>query len=204
MNFHIKELNRSTWNDLTVLFEQNRLTSQCYCLSHRVPAQDLVIEEEAKAVMKEWVCPAPKLGVVRNSNSDDGARSNVDRQRKVHGLLLYDDESPVGWISIDPLSFLAGHDAHVDAQDGEWTIHCVYLLPAYRHKAHSQQLIRAALELARSNGAAVVSAFPCPAESETGQPESLMFGGRMNSYAELGFKPAQKLSDLYQRMEYRF
>jgi GNAT superfamily N-acetyltransferase len=199
MSFHIRELNRENWHDLVKLFEQDRLTSQCFCLSHRVTPQNLVIEKEAHDQMKEWVCPAPKLRAIRA----DEYTTAIDPV-KVHGLLLYDLATPVGWISIDPLSALPGHDAHVDARPNEWSIHCVFLLPAYRKKALSQTLIRGALELAKSKGAEIVTAFPCPAGAEAGRPESLFFGGRMNTFLELGFTPNEKLSDLYHRVEYKF
>ena len=199
MNFQLRELDRNTWFDLVKLFEQNRMTSQCFCLSHRVTPQDLVIEKEAHDVMKEWVCPAPKLRAIR-----PGETGALNEQKRVHGILLYDDGSPVGWISVDPLANLPGHDAHIEARENEWSIHCVYLLPGYRKKALSQQLIRGAMELAKNNGATIITAFPCPAENEAGQPESLMFGGRMNTFLELGFTPNHKLSDLYFRVEYKF
>lgn len=199
MSFHIRELDRSTWLDLVKLFEQDRMTSQCFCLSHRVTAQELVIEKDAHDQMKEWVCPAPKLRAIQ-----PGEDNIAQETKRVHGLILYDNENPVGWVSVDPLHMLPGHDGHIEARENEWTIHCVFLLPAYRKKALSQQLIRGAMELAKKNGATIISAFPCPSETEDGQPESLLYGGRMKTYLELGFVSNLRLSDLSCRVEYRF
>lgn len=206
MSFHVRELTRDTWFDLVQLFEQDRMTSQCFCLSHRVKPENLVIEKEAHDQMKEWVCPAPKLRSLKLADEADAslASAGIEAPINVHGLILYEDQNPVGWISIDPLVVLPGHDAHSEARPGEWTIHCIFLLPDYRKKALSQTLIRAAMELARGKGAAMVTAFPCPAEAEAGQPESLFFGGRMNTFLELGFVTSKRLSDLYHRVEFKF
>lgn len=205
MSFHVRELSRETWFDLVKLFEQDRMTSQCFCLSHRVKPEDLVIEKEAHDIMKEWVCPGPKLRVLREMDAEDGPTpASEDMPVNVHGLLLYDDREPVGWISVDPLVMLPGHDAYKEARPGEWTIHCIFLLPKYRRKALSQSLIRGAMELARGKGASMVTAFPCPMEAEAGQPESLLFGGRMKTFLELGFAPGRRLSNLYHCVEYKF
>jgi GNAT superfamily N-acetyltransferase len=199
MDYSIKRLGRDTWPDYVRLFEQDRMTSQCWCLNHRVQVQDLVIETEAKNIMQSWVCPKRTLRAV---TADEVPSPTV------HGLLLYelteDTEEVIGWVGVEPLQTLIGHDCSQDSQEGEWSIHCVYLLKSYRFKGLTQKLIVAAVELARDNGAKLISAFPCPRDQEAGMPESMRFGGRIDSYLAAGFQIKNTLSDLYQRLELRF
>lgn len=198
MDYNIRRLSRETWSDFARLFEQDRMTSQCWCLNHRVQVHNLVIESEAKAIMQDWVCPKRTLRAV---TSEDVAAPTV------HGLLLYEksDESEdvIGWVGVEPLSSLIGHDCSQDAQESEWSIHCVYLLKNFRSKGLTGQLIKAAIDLARDNGAKLISAFPCPRDQEEGMPESMRFGGRIDAYLAAGFQIKNTLSDLYQRLELR-
>lgn len=202
----VRELKKDNWADFEKLMQSERLTSQCYCLNHRVSPQDLVIEEEACQMMKSWVCASgrPTFRVVKGAMDEAGEPTAPASESRVNGLILYDGNEPVGWIGIDPLEKLPGHDAFEDRRAGEWTIHCVYLTPPYRGKNYSQILIRNALELARSKGAQIVTAYPCPHEYEAGQSDSLRFGGRIKAYLEIGFTEGEKLSDLYQRVEFKF
>ncbi|MEK6555113.1 MAG: GNAT family N-acetyltransferase [Bdellovibrionota bacterium] len=199
MDYNIRRLSRETWTDFVRLFEQDRMTSQCWCLNHRVQVKDLVIEAEAKEIMQSWVCPKMKLRAVTSEEVPAPT---------VHGLLLYekseDTEEVIGWVGVEPLQSLIGHDCAQDAQEGEWSIHCVYLLKNFRSKGLTDQLIRSAIDLAREKGAKLISAFPCPRDQEAGMPESMRFGGRIDSYLAAGFQIKNTLSDLYQRLEIRF
>lgn len=197
--FELRRLSRETWDDFVRLFEQDRMTSQCWCLNHRVPVSDLVIEDEAKNIMKEWVCPKRRL---RSVTADDKPEPTV------HGILLYekrdDIEEVIGWVGVEPLKDLPGHDCSQDAADGEWAIHCVYLLKDFRKQGLSEKLIRAAVQLAQDQGARMISAFPCPREQESTMPDSMRFAGRIDSYLAVGFQIKNSLSDLYQRLELHF
>lgn len=206
-NFRIARLDRSTWNDFVALFEQDRMTSQCWCLNHRVPVQEIEIEEAAKAEMQKRVCPRRALRAVTAADieaAESGVHKNPALPSQVNGLLLYDGSEPVGWLGVEPLDALPGHDCTSEAKLGEWTIHCVYLLAGFRTKGATVPLIKAALELARERGAAFVSAFPSAREAEAELPHSMRFSGRVDTFLGLGFQLAEKVTDLYQRVEFHF
>lgn len=201
MNYEVKKLTRETWLDFVHLFEQDRMTAQCWCLNHRVPVSELVIEGEAKLAMQARICPPKKLRLVTESD----VAQNAD---PAQGLLLYEvDESgaqhAIGWLGLEPLASLVGHDCAQDAQEGEWSIHCIYLLKEQRGQGFSQKLISSAIDMAKSNGARLISAFPCPREQEAGMPESMRFAGRIDSFLAAGFQLKNTISDLYQRVEYQ-
>ena len=92
-------------------------------------------------------------------------------------LLGYDGDEPVAWVSIAPkdtYSRLGGPDP----VEGEivWSLACMVLRPTYRRRGLAHDLIAAAVEYARRNGATVVEAYPVDPESP--------------SYRYMGFVPA--------------
>jgi GNAT superfamily N-acetyltransferase len=121
---------------------------------------------------------------------------------KVGGLLAYQDQKCVGWIAVDPMTELVGHDCQPSGKPNEWSIHCIFIKDGFRGQGVSKQLISAAIEFAKSNGAKLISAFPIPSENRSRFPvNEAEFSGRFSTYSKMGFKPSGEPSDFFQRME---
>jgi GNAT superfamily N-acetyltransferase len=114
----------------------------CWCLSHRVDAktnQALTGRERADYVRK--LC-----------------RRNVPP-----GVLAYDGDEVCGWAGIAPRADLpVARSTKIAAVDDlpVWSIFCVRVRPGYRGRGISLDLVRGAVELARSHGAPGVEAVP--------------------------------------------
>jgi GNAT superfamily N-acetyltransferase len=122
--------------------------------------------------------------------------------QRTYGLLAYSGEVCVGWIAVDPVSDLVGHDLQATGKEHEWSIHCIFVREGYRGKGLSTQLIQAAVEYARAKGAKIISAFPIPSENRKRFPENeAEFSGRLSTYQKLGFTSSGPSTDFYQRME---
>lgn len=174
----IQELSSDTWNDFVSLMSADSQCTECWCLNHREPAG----------------CPTGSAAKERMQELTD--------KKKVGGLLAYHDQTCVGWIAIDPISELVGHDCHPSGKPNEWSIHCLFIKEGFRGKGISKQLINAAIEFAKSNGANLISAFPIPEENRNRFPvNEAEFSGRLSTYSKFGFKPSGEASDFYQRME---
>jgi GNAT superfamily N-acetyltransferase len=123
-------------------------------------------------------------------------------QDKVGGLLAYDGNECVGWIGIDPLAELIGHECQPSATVNDWAIHCLFIRETHRGLGLSGRLICEAIDYAKSRGALIVSAFPIPSNNRSRfPPHEAEFSGRFATYARLGFVPVGAPSDFYQRME---
>lgn len=152
--------------------------NECWCLNHREPA-----------------------GCITGAAAQIKMNSLVN-QKSVHGLLAYEENNSVGWIAIDPIVSLVGHDCQSTGKADEWAIHCLYVKDGFRGKGISVQLINAAVDYAKANGAKLISAFPIPHENKNKFPvNEAEFSGRFSTYSKLGFKPDGKLSEFYQRVE---
>lgn len=174
----IQQLSSENWKDFVTLMQTDAQCSECWCLNHREPA-GCATGTAAQEKMKQ-----------------------LTAQNKVGGLLAYTNNECVGWIAIDPMSELVGHDCQSSAKPAEWSIHCLFVKDGFRGQGLSAVLIRAAIQFARSNGAKVISAFPIPHENRNRFPANeAEFSGRFSTYSKLGFKTIGTGSEFYQRVE---
>ncbi|MBK8202601.1 MAG: GNAT family N-acetyltransferase [Bdellovibrionales bacterium] len=174
----IQQLSSANWNDFVSLMQTDAQCSECWCLNHREPA-----------------------GCATGMAAQEKMKQLTDKN-KVGGLLAFSGTECVGWLSIDPMTEMVGHDCQSSAKPDEWSIHCIFVKDGFRGQGISSELIRAAIEFARSKGARVASAFPIPAENRSRFPvNEAEFSGRFSTYSKMGFKPSGEPSDFYQRME---
>ncbi|MBL7671762.1 MAG: GNAT family N-acetyltransferase [Bdellovibrionaceae bacterium] len=174
----IQELSSETWNDFVSLMSTDSQCTECWCLNHREPAG----------------CPTGSAAKEKMQEMTD--------KKKVGGLLAYQDKECIGWIAVDPLAELVGHDCQPSGKPNEWSIHCIFVRDGFRGQGVSTDLIRAAIDFAKANGASLISAFPIPSENRKRFPvNEAEFSGRFSTYSKMGFKPVGESSDFYQRME---
>lgn len=175
---HIEQISAANWNDFVSLMRADAQCSECWCLNHRAPA-----------------------GCATGAAAQEQMKQLTD-QKKVGGLLAYNGAECVGWISIDPMTAMVGHDCQSSAKPDEWAIHCIFVKDGFRGQGISTKLIQASVGFAKENGARLVSAFPIPEQNRSKfPPNEAEFSGRYSTYSKLGFKPAGEESEFYQRME---
>ncbi len=175
----IKNLDLTTWSDFVSLMQSDKQCSECWCLNHRKP-EGCATGDAAKEEMKV-----------------------LTTQHAAHGLLAYLGDVCIGWIAVDPIPELVGHDMRSTGKTGEWSIHCMFIRDRFRGKGISSQLIQAAVAYAKSNGASLISAFPIPHSNRERFPVGeAEFSGRFSTFQKLGFEPDGPSSDFYQRMEH--
>ena len=175
---NIKKLSENTWSDFVSLMKTDTQCSECWCLNHREPAGCATGAAAQEKMQKLTV------------------------DNKIGGLLAYQAQECIGWIAVDPMTMLVGHDCQSTGKDQEWSIHCLFIKEGFRGQGVSRQLINNAIEFAKSNGAKLISAFPIPEESRSRFPiNEAEFSGRHSTYVKMGFKPADEVSEFYQRME---
>jgi GNAT superfamily N-acetyltransferase len=173
----IKPLSSAAWKDFVSLMESDAQCVDCWCLNHR--DKDSTTGPLAKERMRQLVSAG-----------------------EAKGLLAYRGANCVGWISVDPINTLHGHDCQDSGKESEWSIHCIFIKDGFRTLGISTRLITAAIEYARSNGAKIISAFPIPEEHRSRFPvNEAEFSGRYSTYAKLGFVTQQSFDNFYQRME---
>ena len=76
------------------------------------------------------------------------------------GLLAYEGETAVGWVSVAPRDTFRLKGAPPEPGESVWSISCFFVPRDRRREGLSRQLIAGAVAHARANGATVVEAYP--------------------------------------------
>jgi hypothetical protein len=130
--------------------------------------------------------------VWRRSTEESHHHTPADRKRQMMarvqagtpiGLIAYDDETPVGWVSVAPRETYRNLGGP-PAAPGEvvWSIACFYVPRKRRGEGLVHRLIAGAVEHARSQGATIVEAYPVDVDAP-----SYGFMGRVPVFLKAGF-----------------
>jgi len=83
---------------------------------------------------------------------------------KAHGVLAFAGEEPVGWCSIDPRADYKALETKrslkTDWDADTWSITCFFIRREWRGQGVGGKLLRAAVELAREQGARRIEGYP--------------------------------------------
>lgn len=152
------------WHDLELLFEAPGGPKHCWCMVWRRSS------EEAK-------------------NPDGKFRKSLLKARvesgEPIGILGYQADRPVAWCSIGPRG--AHRPGMAKAQPGDesqtiWSLVCFFVPRKLRRRGIMRQLIAAAEEEARSQGATILEAYPVDEDTP-----SYRFGGFVDVFLTAGF-----------------
>ena len=141
----------------------------CWCMFWRLTNQELAGQTEAdnEAALDALV--------------DSGAHP---------GLVLYADGVPAGWVSVAPrddfhrIGRTKGLEYPAD-ENGVWSIVCLYVAKDHRGRGYTDELITAAVDHARANGAHAVESYPV-ADPAQGRKNGLSTGTQP-MYEQAGF-----------------
>lgn len=172
LSFH--PLTAERWPDLEALFLAKgcSMARACWCMYYR---------EQGK--------PAVPEGQTLSAFRRAGLRT-LAHQDPPPGLLAYEDDEPVGWVSFGPredFRKLANSPVMkpVDAQP-VWSIVCFVVPPAYRHRGIASALLEAAIRYATERGAPLLEAYPVD-KPERGKDDWLWHGAK-SMYDKAGFE----------------
>jgi GNAT superfamily N-acetyltransferase len=117
---------------------------------------------------------------------------------EIPGLLAYHEEQPVAWCSVAPREAFPVLDRsnvlkRVDDQP-VWSVVCFFVAKNYRRMGLSVELLRGAVEYARSEGARIVEGYPVdPKRGETA--DVFAFTGLPATFLQAGFVEVLRRSE---------
>ncbi len=136
------------------------------------------------------------------TRADENRRDkrSLVRQGRSHGVVVYADETPVGWCQYGTKEELPRLDAFrtysEQAYDGKrnlWRITCFFVDRDYRGKGVANFALKSALALIRKKGGGMVEAYPLeslrdvPRKTAKGKA-SFLWNGTASMFKETGFK----------------
>lgn len=162
--FHPVDQDR--WPDLVRLFEGHGNPGYCWCMRWRAPSATFnnLKREGRKEALHDLVRAGVPIGVLGYVNGE-----------------------PVGWCSIAPRETYAALERSRVLQriDDEpvWSVVCFFLHRKVRGQGFAVRLLRAAVDLARAQGATVVEGYPVEPTST-----SYTWMGSPAMFAAAGFR----------------
>ena len=131
------------WRDLEKLFGARGACGGCWCMWWRLKRSEFDQKKGAgtRRALKKLIATG-----------------------QVPGLLAYAEGEPVGWCSVAPRHDFSALERSrilkpVDDQP-VWSVVCFFVARPFRRKGVTQQLLTAAIEYAREQGAKIIEGYP--------------------------------------------
>ena len=123
----------------------------------------------------------------------------------VPGILAYSGDEPVGWCCIGPRQEFPtlGRSRVLKPVDEQpvWSVVCFFTARKMRRKGLTVELLKAAVEYARANGAQVVEGYPV--EPKGGKsPDVFVYTGLFSAFKQAGFSEVLRRSETRPIMRY--
>lgn len=172
MALHIQPLTADRFGDLAALFDQGGDPKWCWCAWFRVRGRD-------------W----SNATAVENRNV---LQTAVQEQDHAPGLVAYEDDAVVGWVSLGPredYERLAFSKALAPLDDkAVWSIVCFVVGRKSRGQGVAAALLEGAIEYARGRGATILEAYPVDVADGARIPSANAFHGTLTMFERAGFK----------------
>lgn len=167
--FEIYPVTRDRWDDLVQLFGPSGAYSGCWCMFWRVKSSEF------------------------EANGNKGNRKALQRivaRNEIPGLLAYKAGKPVGWISLGPKTEFGRIERSplfkaIDDQP-VWSVVCFFIDKDNRNTGVGKQLLAAAAEYARSQGARILEAYPIDTKGKR-REDAALFTGTQGLFEQAGF-----------------
>lgn len=179
-----KPLTPEIWPDFEKLFGPRGACAGCWCMYWRIPRLQYTEQQ----------------GEMNRRN----IKALVD-SGNVPGILGYINDEPAGWCSIAPreeYSTLSRSRILKPVDDHPvWSVVCFFVARSYRRKGLTVQLLKAAIEYARSKGAKIIEGYPV--EPKAGNaPDVFVYTGLSSAFIQAGFTEVLRRSETRPIMRY--
>lgn len=183
-NLHIDPVVPDRWEDLKTLFGPRGAMGGCWCMWWRLKRSEF---DQQKG------------------EGNQAALQAIVEGGKIPGLLAYQGEQPVGWVSLGPREdFPVLERSRVLKRVDDlpvWSVVCFFIAKSYRRQNLSFNLLQAAVDFARTQGAQIVEGYP--EEPHPGQPpHPFVFTGLASTFRQAGFVEVLRRSETRPIMRY--
>ena len=170
-------LTTNQWDDFVSLFGERGACGGCWCMLWRLSKKQF------------------------ESQKGDGnkrAMKAIVDSAEVPGILAYHNTKAIGWCAIAPRSSfpaLARSRILQPIDDSPcWSVACLFVDRPYRKKSVSTELLQAATEYAKSQGAELVEGYPVEPKSEKDIPPAFAWTGIPKAFVRAGFREVARRS----------
>ncbi|OQX87638.1 hypothetical protein B6D60_03510 [candidate division KSB1 bacterium 4484_87] len=172
---NISPLTPERWHDFIRLFGEKGGCAGCFCMWWRISVKEFEIQKGYK-------------------NRD--AMEKLVHSGKIPGILLYQENEPVGWCSLGPRENFPRlqRSQILKPIDDEpvWSIVCFFIAKNFRRKGMSGKLVNGAIRFANENDAKILEAYPI--DTSENYPAAFAFTGLASTFRKAGFEEVSRRS----------
>ena len=173
--FDIRPLTPERLPDLASLFEQGGDPKWCWCAYFRIRGFDF-----------------SKGSKERHRAAMEAATYATAEEDRAPGLVGYDGDEAVGWISIGPREDYErlAHSTVLKPLDDKpvWSIVCFVVGRQARGRGVARKLLEAGVDYAREHGARLLEAYPVEVAEGQRVPPGDVYRGTLSMFERAGFK----------------
>lgn len=166
-----RELEPGLWPQLEALFGKNGACGGCWCWWWRL------------AGVEHWENVKGEVA--------HGRLCHAVQSGRVHGMLAFDGETPVGWCSFEPRASLPRLERSPAFKgtpaESVWFVGCFFIRRGRRQRGLAEVLLERALEVMERDGARSVEAVPKDTHGHS-QVDAFLFTGTYGMFERHGFR----------------
>ncbi len=174
----VRPLTPDDWPAVTKLFGANGACGGCWCMWWRVPQ-------------------GGKLWKESQGDKNRDAFRRLIKAGKVHGVLAFADDEPVGWCSFGPKETFPRmrriRALQHESPEGTWSVVCFYIPARWRGRGVATALLKASTERALALGAKAVEGYPVVPKGEGGRmPGAFAWTGVPTLFERAGYAEMER------------
>ena len=177
VRYTFEPLTPGRWQDLEELFGTRGACGGCWCMAWRL---------------------APRVFRAGKGEGNRNALRALVQVGPPPGVLAYVGKAAVGWCAVAPRSEYPrlANSRVLAPVDGRpvWSVSCLFVTQSHRRKGLSALLLRAAAELAFSQGAEIVEGYPTDPGGKD-MPAPFVWTGLPSAFAKAGFSEVARRSE---------
>ena len=172
-----KPLTIGQWDDFVSLFGERGACGGCWCMLWRLTRKQFQLQK---------------------GDGNKLAMKTIVNSGEIPGILAYHDTEAIGWCAISPRSSYSALSRSRILQPIDdrtcWSVACLFIEKSYRKKGVSTDLLRAASEYAKSQGAELLEGYPVEPKSDKNIPPAFAWTGIPTAFVRTGFKEVMRRS----------
>jgi GNAT superfamily N-acetyltransferase len=174
----VRPMTPDDWPLVAQLFGPNGACGGCWCMWWRVPQGGKLWKESQGAKNRDAFRRLVKAG-------------------KVHAVLAFAGDEPVGWCSFGPRETFPRmrriRALQHESPDGTWSVVCFYIPSRWRGRGVATALLRAATARALELGAKAVEGYPAAPKGEDGRmPAAFAWTGVPALFERAGYAEMER------------